>query len=81
MLLNFDHQSSHLGTIMMIISLRLGIPVIFKLKFLRSPGLVELILYQLMWYNSLCTFDGISGIKSLLDHKYRTLIEDKFISF
>ena len=23
----------------------------------------------------------ISGIKSLLDHKYRTLIEDKFISF
>ena len=25
--------------------------------------------------------DGISGIKSLLDHKYRTLIEDKFISF
>ena len=24
---------------------------------------------------------GISGIKSLLDHKYRTLIEDKFISF
>jgi len=27
LLLNFDHQSSHLGTIMMIISLRLGIPV------------------------------------------------------
>ena len=26
-------------------------------------------------------FGGISGIKSLLDHKYRTLIEDKFISF